>query len=139
MKKLFYFLFAAMLCGGLVCCSSDEANDSDGKKSTEELLVGTWQLYKTYEEDYGWDYYDEDSEFLMIFKFEEDGGGTLFEKDGDVMEGAPMEWSLIGSFLQICVIFDYDVMEDVMKIKSINDKELVWDWGGEIECYRRVK
>lgn len=131
MKKLFYFLFAAALCVGFVGCSDDDDKDKKGSKSN---IVGTWENYKDYEEDYGYDYWEE-GEYVVRFK--SDGTGFWLE-DGYADEY--FEWELDGMTLYITYSYDGETEVEVIKIKTLEKDEMVFSYdGGEyLEYYRRI-
>lgn len=151
MKKLFYILFVATLCVGLVGCEvennkskkdknddTENVDDNDNNSSSnskEKLIVGTWELYKDYDVEYDEYYYYDDGEFVQ---FKSNGIGYYYEEGESKEDWFEFEWEIEGSKLYIdeedgdwwCAI-----------IKDLNNKELILkdDEGEYIEYYRRVK
>ncbi|MBO7194943.1 MAG: hypothetical protein J6V27_02760 [Alistipes sp.] len=152
MKKFISFILAAMLCLGFVGCSeSDNDNDNnndggggDSPSSYEELLIGTWEIYKSYH-DGAWDYdYGEDKGWSMIYRFDADGTGICKEFEDGSWWGCLLEWDLVKeTFLDITTYDAEDDNEvayiDRLLIESLDEKELVVYWGGELTYFRRVK
>lgn len=129
MKKVFYFLLVAMFCGVFVGCSKDDAGEVS-KDNYEKAIVGTWNLYKDWEE--GEYCYYEEGEWSMSFK--SDGSGYFI--DGD--DRWELEWEIDGSSL---FVLDFDTWEEnKATIKKLTKTELVLSYyGGEyLEYYKRA-
>ena len=130
MKKIFYFVFAAMLCCGFVACSDSDEKESGGSGS-EELLLGTWHLVKYYGiEDNEW-YYSDDDEY-------DDGNFMTFLPNGGgyygLWEEFMFEWQLVGSNLYFR---EEDGDKWDAKIVKLTQRELVLDDGWDCEYYER--
>ncbi|MBQ1252863.1 MAG: hypothetical protein IIY05_00755 [Alistipes sp.] len=152
MKKFISFILAAMLCLGFVGCSEsdkDNDNNNDGggggsPSSYEELLIGTWEIYKSYH-DGAWDYdYGEDKGWSLIYSFDADGTGIHKVFEYGSWWGCLLEWDLVKeTFLDITTYDAEDDNEvayiDRLLIESLDEKELVVYWGGELTYFRRVK
>ena len=132
MKKLFYFLFVAMLCGAFVGCTKDD----NGKESYEELIVGKWQLDEEYNgED---DSYRNDEKTIVEFKQD---GRCLFSYDDGTT--ASTKWSISNTTLYLAQTAD--VEGESYKITKLDKNELVLDYieqgktGVSIFYFTRVK
>lgn len=123
MKKIFYFVFAAMLCCGFVACSD---SDESAKIDSDNLIVGTWTFEKSYEYGYGYWYPVEDG-YEEIVTYKSDGTGVVRvrEYDEGYGWGGPItinfEWELVGSTLYVVD----DVSEEVSRVEKLTERELV--------------
>ena len=107
MKKIFYFVFAAMLCCGFVACSD---SDESAKIDSDNLIVGTWTFEKGYEDGYGYWYAEEDGyEEIVTYK----SNGTA--------ETINFEWELVGS--KLYAVFYGEESES--KVEKLTERELV--------------
>lgn len=123
MKKLFYVLFAAMLCAGFAGCGSTDYKTS---------IVGSWTNYQDWDEGIGYTEYDEGE---IIVRFKADGTGCWLE-DGELDES--FDWEIDGSALYM----DYgDDDVEVIQIKTLNKKEMIfsYDGGESLEYYKAMK
>lgn len=130
MKKIFYFVFAAMLCCGFVACSDSDEKESGGSAS-EELLLGTWHLVKYCSiEDNEW-YYSDDDEY-------DDGNFMTFLPNGGgyygLWEEFMFEWQLVGSNIYFR---EEDGEKWDAKIVKLTERELVFGDGWFCEYYER--
>lgn len=133
MKKLFLVLFASMLCATLTGCLDSNENDKKDKDGDESLIVGTWNFFKEWENDYGYEYY-EDGEYGLLFKA--NGTGYTIE-DGEI--DWPFEWAINGSKLYIEYADDDEI--ETATITTLNKSELTLSYynGEYIEYYERIR
>lgn len=131
MKKVFYFLLVAMFCSAFVGCSKDDAGEIS-KDNYEDAIVGTWDLEKAWDEDWGEYEYFEEGEWTLRFQ----AGGTGYIVEEEDRWG--FDWEIDGSWLYM---EDYDGYEDEAKIKKLTNTELVLSYydGDYIEYYKRSK
>ena len=138
MKKFFWFLFASMMCIVVMGCSKDCDkcdNNEDEKASVsyyKSLIVGTWNLYKDWENGYGYSYW---SEGEGGFCFQPNGDGYWFGTDGTDF----FSWDCDADGN---LTVSYDVGQTwKSKIKKIDQSELVlsYDRGDCLEYYNRAK
>ncbi len=118
-----------MLCGAFVGCSKDDDGENS-KDNYEDLIVGTWNLCKDWEE--GEYYYYEEGEYAMCFQ----SGGRGYEII-DEEKGYNFNWDIEGSWLHI----EDGKDEYMIKIQKLTKNELVLSWEYEewIEYYERAK
>lgn len=126
MKKIFYLLFAVMLCGTFMGCSKD-----DDKKGDEALgLVGTWR--QTFSSGYILMYFDETG-YGWSHEYDDDDGGW-YDKEWFTYVYKPSTESVIIEWR------DYDDIES-MNIISLTESKLVWcysDYEDDIETWVRI-
>ena len=148
MKKYFCFLFAAMLCIGMAGCSvngndntkddagnggnnnSDKIEEGDDRKA---LLIGLWEAEKDWEEDYGYDYWDDGE---LVLRFKEDGTGFwMIEDEEDDVDS--FEWEIDGTILYF---YDNGEVEDYAIIEKLGVNELIlsYESGKFKEYYTRI-
>ena len=122
MKKIFYFVFAAMLCYGFVACSD---SDESAKIDSDNLIVGTWTFEKGYEDGYGYWYAEEDG-YEEIVTYKSNGTGVVRVSEYDDEHGwdaetINFEWELVGS--KLYAVFYGE--ESVSKVEKLTERELV--------------
>lgn len=139
MKKVFYFLLVAMLCGVFVGCSKDDSGEIS-KDNYKNAIVGEWSIYKdeiTYEdeEDVEVEYYEE-GEFGIRLIANGKGCWLLY---GECVDS--FSWEVLGTDLYI----RYDIPADdgeLIRIERLTKTELVVSYNedGErtTEYYKRV-
>ncbi|MBR5850743.1 MAG: lipocalin family protein [Alistipes sp.] len=134
MKKYVYLLLATMLCISFVSCEKD---GDDGKDADLEsiLLVGTWNLYKSWDDHR---FYDETG-YHSGFRFDANGKGFWYENGYDIMKGERQyfTWECANSVLTI--YYDEGAVQRAT-IKQIDHEELILSYnkGFEKEYYHRA-
>ena len=123
MKKIFYFVFAAMLCCGFVACSD---SDESAKIDSDNLIVGTWTFEKGYEDGYGY-WYAEEAGYEEIVTYKSNGTGVVRVREYDEgygwddAETINFEWELVGS--KLYAVFYGEESES--KVEKLTERELV--------------
>lgn len=123
MKKIFCFVFAAMLCCGFVACSD---SDESAKIDSDNLIVGTWTFEKGYEDGYGYWYAEEDG-YEEIVTYKSNGTGVVRVREyndeygWDDAETINFEWELVGS--KLYAVFYGEESES--KVEKLTERELV--------------
>ncbi len=132
MKKI--LILFMMLGFSLTMVSCDNGND-DNKYSSD--IIGTWACYKEFSSSQGWE--ELDGNDFHSLTFEKDGSGIemdfITDRYGEyeLDEIYYFEWDIKGDKLSID--FDYG-NSAVVKIISITDEELVFEWEDEGETYK---
>ena len=132
MKKLFYCLLVAF---GLSLLATSCEKDPSG--SDDSNIIGTWLLYKDYE-DGEWYYYDID-DYLSCVEFYKNGKGLYFYYDPYYEEidwSAEFKWKLSGDKIYITLMGE----TDYGKIIKFTDKELVVEYedGDYIAYFKKI-
>lgn len=129
MKKFFLFMTLAVAACGFVACSDDDDNGGD-ETNYEELIVGSWEVYKEYwyDED-GWDYQFGEGIFQMNITF--NANGTYVSYGAEWYQGEKATWSDRGNYVlsgKRILMFE-DEYNWECEIVKLNNSELV------LKCY----
>lgn len=129
MKKFFLFLTLAVAACGFAACSDDDDNGGD-EANYEELIVGSWEVYKEYwyDED-GWDYQFGEGIFQMNITF--NANGTYVSYGAEWYQGEKSTWSDRGNYVlsgKRILMFE-DEYNWECEIVKLNNSELV------LKCY----
>ncbi len=133
MKKIFYFLFTVMLCGGFVGCGKDD-DSKNSLSENEKLLVGMWENYKTYDGYYREYIYFEEGEYRL--RFDSDGTGYVYNYED---RSDKFSWYLVDNRLYIHAVDEGEEINDIATIKSLLKTELILVDVDFEEYYRKVK
>ena len=132
MKKIFYLLMAAF---AVLCVSASCSKDDEGKggSSYSELIVGTWQMEKSYIIDEN--RYSEGDKTIANFK--SSGDVTMLYDEGG---SASIKWRIVDSTLYLGNEGDWETY----LIKTLDKKEMIITYvenGKEVErlYFSRVK
>ncbi|MDE5945206.1 MAG: lipocalin family protein [Rikenella sp.] len=138
MKKLIYALLAFSLVT-FVGCKKDDDKNEEKKATTVSNLVGSWEQYKVYDDEDGWDTeYGAAYGLQVTWTFNTNGRGTFVVIDDGIRENYPFEYEVKSGYLYV----NYDDGDtDRMKIKSLTQTELVLDWGADdgVYYYKRTR
>lgn len=133
MKKLVYALLALSLVAFVGCKKDDDKQ----KEVTTANLVGTWELYKTYDKEEGWDTeYGSKYGYQWQVTFRADLTGTSVEIDDDGTFEQAFTYNVENGVIKL----NYNGYTDRIHVKSLTQNELVTGSGENYaEYFKRVK
>lgn len=133
MKKLLLFFIMLGMSFSFVSC--DKGDDSDDDNGYSSKIIGTWVMYKSYEDGEWW-YWDEDEGEYYIVRFYKGGSGYTIEYDEnypDDVEEYPFYWEIDGNIITTNISEDEGIYA---KILSLDDEELVIEYTDYGQTYR---
>jgi hypothetical protein len=132
MKKLIYALLTLTLVA-FVGCKKDDAKQLD---VTTDNLIGTWEIYKTYDKEDGWDTeYGAKYGYQWQITFRSNGTGTSVEIDEDGTDEQDFTYTVANGTIKL----SYGGYTDQIKVKSLTKKELVTGSGDNYAEYFKRK
>ncbi len=133
MKKLIYALLTLTLVA-FVGCKKDDAKQLD---VTTDNLIGTWEIYKTYDKEDGWDTeYGAKYGYQWQITFRSNGTGTSVEIDEDGTYEEDFTYTVANGTIKL----SFSGYTEQIKVKSLTQKELVTiDEDGHSQYFKRVK